>query len=133
MSLVKKILAKRDKDKSECDLQNSTIIFLHILKCAGTTLIEEIIRRLYPLCGCKILLNPLAFISDKFPNYFLDFYRDAFFIFCYRTNIVAEEIVTFSKEVKGNPFLPQMVIENYREVKSYLQQYPSFFNMLDDV
>lgn len=42
---MEKILAKRDKYESGGGAQNSTVIFLHIPKCAGTTLVEEILNR----------------------------------------------------------------------------------------
>jgi hypothetical protein len=43
-------------------------------------------------CGCKILLNQLTFIGAGFAEQFLDFYREAAFIFLYRTNLVAGQI-----------------------------------------
>jgi LPS sulfotransferase NodH len=165
--------------------------------------------------GCKILLNQLTLIGDRFPELFLDFYREASFVFLYRANLVAEHIslhiahkhniwhvkqkdqrtlkkvhisppalvanlekslrrreiireilnagrlhcfplsyeelfsekenilaeiyaflgmaikkVVFSDEMKGNPFRPQEVIENYQEVRAYLKAYPVFLKML---
>lgn len=175
------------------------------------------VKKMVRFCGCKILLNQLTLIADDFPEFFLNYYNDAAFIFLYRTNLVAEQIslqiahkyniwhvtqenqvvlkkvkicpsvfvsklekslwrrkkiwqllntrrlhyyplsyeelfaeresifekifaflgvaatkVIFSSEIKGNPFQPQEVIENYQEVKSYLQQYPFFVTMLDN-
>lgn len=43
-------------------------------------------------CGCKILLNQLTLIGDAFPSCFFDFYRNASFVFLYRTNIVAQQV-----------------------------------------
>lgn len=42
--------------------------------------------------GCKVLLNQLTHIGAGFPEQFLDFYRDAVFIFLYRANLVAGQV-----------------------------------------
>lgn len=42
--------------------------------------------------GCKILLNQLNYIAKNFYEYFIDFYKDAYFIFLYRENMVAAQI-----------------------------------------
>jgi len=166
-------------------------------------------------CGCKILLNQLTLIGNGFPEKFLEFFRNALFIFLYRTNLVAEQIslqlahkrnvwhvnqqeqialnkisispsvlvanlekslerrermrrllavggqpclafsyeeffadaaialrkifdflgladrnVAFSRELKGNPFRPRQVIENFDEVRAYLESYPLLLQML---
>jgi hypothetical protein len=165
--------------------------------------------------GCKILLNQLTLIGDDFPEFFLDFYHDASYVFLYRQNLVAGEIslriahtydiwhvkqkekivlkkvlipppvlvanlekslqrrekirhilgarplhcfslsyedlfskrenslagifafleiadnkIVLSSELKGNQFRPQDVIENYQEVRAYLESYPLFLEML---
>jgi LPS sulfotransferase NodH len=165
--------------------------------------------------GCKMLLNQLTHIGRRFSSFFLDFYRDALFIFLYRANLVAGEIslqiarrhdvwhvkekgkvvlrtvrlepsvlianlerssrrrkrirheldshgcrffplsyeelfqcpestlsgiyaflgisggkAVLSGEMKGNPFSPRRVIENYLEVKAGLEPYPQFLEML---
>lgn len=38
--------------------------------------------------------------------------------------------LVFSKELKGNPFRPGDVIENYRELEEYFWQFPEFRGML---
>jgi hypothetical protein len=48
MRFVQKILAKKDKHEPVGDAQKSLVIFLHIPKCAGTTLVEEVLRRRFP-------------------------------------------------------------------------------------
>jgi len=48
---------------------------------------------------------------------------------CKFLNIPAGRIV-FSTEKKGNPFRPEEIIENYEEVKEYLEKYPHYYEML---
>jgi LPS sulfotransferase NodH len=38
--------------------------------------------------------------------------------------------INFSTEKKGNPFLPEEIIENYEEVKEYLKGHPHYYEML---
>lgn len=165
--------------------------------------------------GCKVLLNQMTLIGSGFPEFFIDFYRRAVFIFLFRANLVASEVslqlahkhdvwhvkreeqvvlkklrlsppvlvanlekrlerrekirqllaakgpsclaisyeelfgdpsasmgklfaflgladrgVVFSREKKSNPFQHQLVIENYQEVRQYLESYPHFLQML---
>jgi LPS sulfotransferase NodH len=40
--------------------------------------------------------------------------------------------LTPSGEMKGNPFPPREVIENFQEVREHLRRYPEFLRMLDD-
>jgi LPS sulfotransferase NodH len=42
--------------------------------------------------GCKILINQLRFISPDFPRYFIENYRQAYFIFLLRENAVSAQI-----------------------------------------
>lgn len=42
--------------------------------------------------GCKILLNQLLMISDDFPAYFIRHYKDAYFIFLCRENIIEAQL-----------------------------------------
>jgi hypothetical protein len=42
--------------------------------------------------GCKILLNQPLIISADFPAYFIENYRDSYFIFLYRENIAESHI-----------------------------------------
>jgi LPS sulfotransferase NodH len=42
--------------------------------------------------GCKILLNHLELISSEFPEYFMQHYRDAHFIFLCRRNLLHAHI-----------------------------------------
>lgn len=41
--------------------------------------------------------------------------------------------VRYSREVKGNPFQPEEIIENYHEVEKFLANYPLYLNMLRNV
>ena len=43
---------------------------------------------------------------------------------------LADRNVVFSRELKGNPFRPQHVIENFEEVRAYLGSYPLLLQML---
>jgi len=42
--------------------------------------------------GCKVLLNHLTLIGRGFPDLFIDFFQQAFFIFLFRENLVLSEI-----------------------------------------
>jgi len=42
--------------------------------------------------GCKILFNQLGLIADDFPAYFIENYKDAYFICLYRENIVEANV-----------------------------------------
>ncbi len=48
---------------------------------------------------------------------------------CDLLNITARGI-KYSEEIKGNPFRLEEMIENFQEVRDYLQQYPHYYRML---
>ena len=165
--------------------------------------------------GCKILTNQLKFISEDFPRYFIDSYKESYFIFLAREDVVkayvslriahmsyvwhtkrdkkvklrkvnispnelrsaldrkmeirheltklfkdfdvkkidltyerlfsdvpgiiekicafldiTKEDIRLSKEIKGNPFKLEEMMENFEEVKTYFKQYPDYYKIL---
>ena len=71
-----------------------------------------------------------SFFSLPYEDLFADPGRALSGIFAFLG--LADKKPVFSDEMKSNPFRPHEVIENYREVRAYLERFPAFLKMLID-